>query len=133
MTNSPLITREQRYAEMIYQQIVRVATLDETARNRYGAMAHKLPVLIRTAGLTQALAFVASRSQPEPLALLRDLEHTINVPDLAAESRRAPLAEYISLTHRTLEALLWYKRFTQSVLDIHSAQAAEEYDAGGTP
>lgn len=47
-------TRDQRYADLIRQQVQKIKeekTREECAR--YGSMAHKLPILIHTAGLAQ--------------------------------------------------------------------------------
>ena len=57
---------EQQYAAEIYEQISQYpGNLSEDApdRKRYGSMAHKLPILVRQAGLVQALAFVESRNK----------------------------------------------------------------------
>ncbi len=113
-----LQTRDQKYAVDAYN---RVKTVHETARDRYGSMAHKLPILIRTAGLAQALAFVNARGKEEHKRLLNDLALTLkqqNRENLAETAMNAPLSEYIYLTQQALAALLWYKRFAQSVLDV---------------
>jgi len=39
-------------------------------------------------------------------------------------AREAELTEYMLLTRQALAALLWYKRFAQSLLDVTDAQAA---------
>lgn len=113
-------TRNQKFAASIFEQVSRLKN-DESYRNRYGAMAHQLPVLVRTAGLAQALAFVQTRKKDEYNQLLTDLSATIGQPDasaLIAKSRDAQLGEYLLLTRQILDALLWYKRFAQSVLGV---------------
>ncbi|NJL33179.1 MAG: type III-B CRISPR module-associated protein Cmr5, partial [Chloroflexaceae bacterium] len=62
-------TREQRLAAKIFKQVQEVdrkfPTTDEDSkkqRTRYGGMCHKLPILIRTAGLAQALAFLHAKA-----------------------------------------------------------------------
>jgi len=120
-----MLTRDQRYAEQIYQQVSQVP---EAERQKYGSMAHKLPILIRTAGLAQALAFVDSRGSDEQKKLLDHIAAVVNEPDLVARSRTAELADYMRLTRNVLAALLWYKRFAQSVLGV---EAGEEAEGGG--
>lgn len=113
-------TRDQKYASDAYIRVSQIAK--EGRKTSYGSMAHKLPVLIRSAGLAQGLAFVESREKQ----LLTDLAFTVgygSVEELLSQSRQADLHEYIHLTKQVLDALLWYKRFAQSVLGI---QASDE-------
>jgi CRISPR-associated protein Cmr5 len=123
-----MLTRDQRYAKQIYEQVSQVP---EAERQKYGSMAHKLPVLIRTAGLAQALAFVDSRGSDEQKKLLDHLAVVVNeqnAQNLLARSRTAELADYMRLTRNVLAALVWYKRFAQSVLGV---AAGEEAEGGG--
>lgn len=118
-------TRNQEYAALIFQQ---VSEIEEAAKKKYGSMAHKLPVLIRTAGLAQALEFVNTRSEEPQRRLLKHLAQVINgsMPEaLLARSRTEPLSEYMHLTHQVLTALLWYKRFAQSILRVEVNDEAE--------
>ena len=122
-------TRDQEYAVHAYNQVKTVKHMPEAARDRYGSMAHKLPILIRTAGLAQALAFVNARGKKEHKDLLDDLARTLkqqNRENLAETAMNAGLSEYIYLTQQTLAALLWYKRFAQSVLDVQPGTEESE-------
>jgi CRISPR-associated protein Cmr5 len=113
-------TRSQRFAAVIFTQVNdEVKPQGDAYRKKYGSMAHKLPVLIRTAGLAQALSFVESRGEAEHKKLLSHLATVINEEDLARRSRTiTDLNQYMRLTREVLSALLWYKRFAQSVLDV---------------
>jgi CRISPR-associated protein Cmr5 len=92
------------------------------AQDKYSTMARKLPVLILSAGLVEALAFVESRGDNAQTRLLDDVAHTVNWPGatsaetLAERSRTAELGEYMLLTRRVIDALTWYKRYAESVL-----------------
>jgi CRISPR-associated protein Cmr5 len=112
-------TRDQKYAKIVHEQISRLAA--ENSDNRqYASLALKLPVLIRTSGLAQAVAFVKSRGKDDGEKLLNHLSRTLeleNGTNLETKIREAGLVEYMHLTRRTLAALLWYKRFAQSVLN----------------
>lgn len=122
-------THDQKYAVDAYNRVKTVKQLSKIARDRYGSMAHKLPILIRTAGLAQALAFVNARGKNEHKRLLNDLALTLtqqNRENLAEMAMNAELNEYIYLTQQALAALLWYKRFAQSVLNVQPG--AEESD-----
>ncbi len=100
----------------------------EIERKKYGAMAHKLPVLIRTAGLAQALGFLDAKSSEKMNGrLLEDLASTLgkSQDELLRHSRgddNQSLGDYLRLTQETLAALLWYKRFAQSVLGVEQGE-----------
>ncbi|GIX07837.1 MAG: CRISPR system Cmr subunit Cmr5 [Candidatus Poribacteria bacterium] len=118
-------TRDQLYAQTVYAQVSQMAgeEIPKSDRNAYGSMAHRLPALIRSAGLAQALAFVEARGKEPHKRLLDHLAQTLGEgsrSDLLERSRRAELPEYLDLTRRALAALNWYKRFAQSILEVES-------------
>lgn len=114
-------TLQQRMAVTAHRLI---HTVGEDDKQKYGTMAHRLPMLIRRSGLAQALAFVEARGQAPQHTLLQHLAETIeydgisNRAELVAQSRAAHLADYMLLTRRTMAALVWYVRFTESVLKV---------------
>lgn len=123
-----MFTRNQRYASAIYEQVSQIQRkYKEKERNEYGSMSHKLPILIRSAGLAQALAFVASRGSDSQQELLEHLAQVVisqdaNADQLLTRSRTAPLNQYMQLSQSVMAALLWYKRFAQSVLGVEASQ-----------
>ena len=133
-----MLTREQAYAAKIYAQVIsEIAPMAPAKQKKYGSMAHKLPVLIRVAGLAQALQFVESRGSNEHRRLLKHLALTLDYTDdggdnaptaeakMLAESRTLGIAAYMHLTQRALTALQWYKRFAQSVLKVEAGDQAD--------
>lgn len=129
-------TRSQQYAATIFAQVetIRAAYPDENAkrdkakRQKYGSLAHTLPVLIRTAGLTQALAFAETRTdaiQKETFLEHLALAVGLNRNQLLSRSREDDLSDYMRLTQQVLDALLWYKRFAQSVLKVDPSEDAD--------
>lgn len=124
-------TRNQILAAKVYERVKEqesTAPKGTRARTSYGSMAHKLPVLIRTAGLAQALAFLETRGDEGQRTLLKHLEIIFDMRpgELATRSRIVELGEYMLLTRQCLDALLWFKRFAQSVLDVDASVEAEE-------
>jgi CRISPR-associated protein Cmr5 len=117
-------TIEQQYAAKIYSQVAEFGgryLKDSPERKMYGAVSHKLPILVRTAGLTQALAFIESRGPGPSHELLDHLAQVVvgnNMAELLNQSRESELQDYIYLARRTEVALKWYKRFAQSVLEV---------------
>jgi CRISPR-associated protein Cmr5 len=119
-------TKNQQLAEITYKL---VTTLKKEGKpdqqQRYGGMAHNLPALIRSAGLCQALTFVETRDDPGCKTLLDHIAKTVqgeqsSTEKLLAAARTSELLEYIRLTREVLQALNWFKRFAQSVLETDS-------------
>ena len=121
-------TRDQELAARILEQVSEIAGRSETSRRKYGSMAHKLPVLIRTAGLVQALAFVDARGESVHHTLLDHIAKVVGFDgrsNLLDRSRTAALTEYMGLSQQIMNALLWYKRFAQSVLGVEQGTEPE--------
>lgn len=116
-----LTTRDQKYAAVIYEQVVKVSAKD---KDDYGRLANHLPVLVKKAGLAQALSFAEAKAESGDLQLLNDLQQAIRQIsdqsnlDLRSESLTAALPKYLWLTQQVMTALHWYKRFAQSVLNV---------------
>ena len=94
--------------------------------NKYGSMAHRLPILIRTAGLAQAVGFVESRGDDSQKLLLQHVSRVVSVDNLGEASRKANLQEYMRLTRDVMAALVWYKRFAESVLGVDQSLDGDE-------
>lgn len=121
-----MLTRNQEYAAKIFDQ---VNALPKEEHKKYGSMAHKLPILIRTTGLVQALEFVNSRGDASQRKLLGHLALVLGCQNeqlLLKTSREAALSDYMYMTHKALAALTWYKRFAQSVLDVAPGEGEGE-------
>jgi CRISPR-associated protein Cmr5 len=115
-------TRDQKLAAKIFKQVQDEVENKDFAKS-YGATAHKLPVLVRAAGLAQALAFVDARGKKPQHLLLDHLAKTVcganaKRDELLKRSREDELEKYLHLTQQVMDALLWYKRFAQSVLKV---------------
>ncbi len=126
-----MLTRHQSYAARIFEQVNELREKGEKECKKYGSVAHRLPVLIRKAGLAQALAFVEARcgTEGEGQRLLDHLAVVIGEKtrsELLCRSRTASLPDYMHLTRQVLAALFWYKRFAQSVLRVEAGDNSEE-------
>jgi CRISPR-associated protein Cmr5 len=117
-------TVQQEYAQKVHKRVEsfgKTHPKDDEARNQYGGMAHKFPVLVRQAGLIQALAFVHTRGKEAHKTLLGDLAQVVagqSAEEFVRQCREADLMTYMWLTRQTLNALEWFKRFAQSVLKV---------------
>lgn len=116
---------DQERAVLAYQHIEPLLA-DKALAKKYGAMALKLPILVRTAGLCQALHFVESRKDGACDQLLGDLAQQLKRVDrqitdalsLCKYVRQANLQQYLHLTREATATLQWYARLAQSVLNI---------------
>ena len=135
-----LHSRDQEFAKTVYEQVSAFKQLHTNAEGKtdkkvkqYGSMAHKLPLMIRSAGLAQTLAFVQVKSKKQKACeqLLDDLAKTLNQLNgekFVDQSRIVSLDEYMFLTQNALAALLWYKRYAQSVLDVEPGDEPDDAD-----
>ena len=130
-------TNQQKYAQKAFGHAEEVAKKHKKGseyRQKYGSMSHKLPLLIRTSGLAQALAFVEAKNKPAYSELLNHLATTVKWQGatdgkaLAAKSRTEHLDGYILLTRRVSSALIWYKRFAESILEVKVTDNTPEGD-----
>jgi CRISPR-associated protein Cmr5 len=115
-------TRDQVYASKAYHDVETFSAehKGQDERDAYKSMVQSLPVLVRTAGLAQALAFVKTRDGQRSTILshLDELLHDdLGSESLLTRSRTARLGEYMYLTRQVMSALLWYKRFAEWLLD----------------
>lgn len=110
-------TLDQQFAEKAYEKVK--GYKENPEREQYVSVAQELPILVRTAGLAEALAFMESRKEKPPKDLLDHLSDVLGFATrnaLLERSREAEMQEYMYLTRCTMLALKWFKRFAQSVL-----------------
>ncbi len=109
----------QTLARSVYDRIeaINAAGRDDSYKKKYGKMTLKLPALVQSAGLLQALAFVENNDEIPPKDLVGDLAAVLVFPskqDLLNACINSPFGEYRYLTRRSVIALTWFKRFAQS-------------------
>jgi CRISPR type III-B/RAMP module-associated protein Cmr5 len=120
-----MATAHQRRASLASQF---VAGVPESMQKRYNALAHKLPVLLRTSGLVQVLAFLrakagatdenasAERRLAEQLGrhlqAAKYVKDGVNVEAVHAEIMKAPYVEYLRMQQEAIACSAWHKRFS---------------------
>jgi CRISPR-associated protein Cmr5 len=138
---------DQKRAAQAYRDVssLKTAKFSEKETKQYGVMALKLTALIRSAGLCQAVHFVASRvkkdeadkNKENPYALLlKHLAGQLNRVNSSIENkdpgslckivREAELNEYLHLTREALAVVNWYGRLAQSELKVKLTDDVEE-------
>lgn len=133
------MTREQKRAAQAFEDVtyIKNKTNDEMPK-RYATVVYQLIILIRTAGLIQALEFIENLShsgkQSAGSLLLDSLGKQMGRFDdkikdghtLREYVRNAELGEYLILSREVMAAMVWYKRFVQSVLKINETDTQND-------
>lgn len=105
----------------------------------YGGLCHEFPILVRNAGLCQALAFhiakAAGETSPRAAAHGKLLEHVARVlavekNELLATIQNAETREYFFYTRRVLATWAFFKRFAVSILEVAPSDEVYQSDKG---
>jgi CRISPR-associated protein Cmr5 len=133
---------DQKRAAQAYRDVKSLPD-DKEFQKRYGVTALKLTALIRSAGLCQAVHFIASRIKNDQAptkkanpyeVFLNHLAAQLNRLDekitdqisLCAQIRGASLANYLHLTREALAVANWYGRLARSELNVDPTQESED-------
>lgn len=135
--SAPTITRAQRDLALAERLVTEVEAEPEAVRRIYGGLCHSFPVLVRSCGLCQALAYsqakAAAGEGPRRRAhelLLCHVGILLESPDdPLGRVREAEVVEYMLATRRVLGAWIYFKRFAVSILKQEDSRGAEREEA----
>lgn len=124
-------TLEQQRAATAYGHVQDIGQMEQREQKKYASIVHAMPALLRSAGLSQAIHFVASRSDPAQRILLDHfavqlsrVDQDIFSPEsLLARVRVAELVDYLRLSQEALFCADWYRRLVQGILKIEAGEA----------
>ncbi len=149
------MTRSQQLMRLAEEKVRVVAQASDTVKKTYGGLCHEFPVMVRTCGLCQAVAFSLDKAEgnvahallldhvADVLGVARnrvDLAHSIETmsdngaAEALDEARRNQLArcvetmsttEYMLATRKVVSAWLFFKRFAVSILKVKDARDSE--------
>ncbi|MDW8108000.1 MAG: type III-B CRISPR module-associated protein Cmr5, partial [Armatimonadota bacterium] len=112
---------------------------DHPVRRIYGGLCHNFPVLVRTCGLCQAVAFSVDKAgaadsnsndekdrakahhlhlQHIARVLADSCDESISTDNLLDRILGASLEEYIRYTRQVLAAWVYFRRFARSILKV---------------
>jgi CRISPR-associated protein Cmr5 len=124
-------TRAQQDMELAARLVQEVKSRQskETAQI-YGGLCHSFPVLVRTCGLCQALAFSKAKAGEEKdpreeahSLLLQHVQKVLGIPgDLLQSVREASASDYMLYTRRVLSAWVYFKRFAESIIGVSAPE-----------
>lgn len=121
-------TRNQEYAVRIYEQVRKIRDLHPKEAPAYGRYAHKLPIMILTEGLVNAVSFVRVKNSDNGF-LLQDITTLIgkefgagDVDGFLDVIRKADIETYMILTQKIQDSLVWYKRYSKTILNVEGEE-----------
>ena len=127
-------TRAQQDMELAARLVQEVRSQDRETQQIYGGLCHSFPVMVRTCGLCQALAFSQAKAgdgqdarEKAHRLLLQHVQKVLSLNgDVLQVVREASASQYMLYTRRVLSAWVYFKRFAESILEVKSAASAEE-------
>lgn len=122
------MSRERQRA-LKTQAHVKLVPKDE--HKPYASLAYQLPVLLRTAGLAQTVAFLASRSNERGKRLTLQLGECLGIERNDAGRVFSSIAEaktgaYIALSAEAVACADWYVRHVQAILKVERTDTEDE-------
>lgn len=133
-----MATLDQRRAALAFEHVSEfVGDAKQGDAKKYASMVHKLPALLASAGLCQALYFVESRSDERREHQRKLVDHLAkqleridpqitSTAKLLERTRGADLASYLRLTQETIACAAWYRRMVQAVLKLEADADRED-------
>jgi len=127
-------TRAQQDMDLAARLVQEVRSQDRETQQIYGGLCHSFPVMVRTCGLCQALAFSQAKAgdgqdarEKAHRLLLQHVQKVLALNgDVLPAVREASASQYMLYTRRVLSAWVYFKRFAESILEVKSAASAEE-------
>lgn len=130
-----MIIRAKQDLKQAYEEINEINSRgDKVERTKYGRLCHAFPIMVRTCGLCQAVAFSMDKKTPgagdetaENRAQRLLLEHVAgilgcerNCDALMRRVQDGGVREYMLDTRRVLRAWVYRKRFAVSILSVEA-------------
>jgi len=120
------MNRQQEDLERALTHVQHMVDTPRETREIYGGLCHTFPVLVRTNGLCQTLAFFHEKKSAEGARgtayqhIWRHIAETLGrQPDtLLNDVQKMNSIEYLRASRRLVEAWVYYKRFAISILDV---------------
>ncbi|MCC6157455.1 MAG: type III-B CRISPR module-associated protein Cmr5 [Deltaproteobacteria bacterium] len=128
--------QSQKWARLAYvhmQTPARVAKKDKM--EKYGGLWMRLPYLVLTNGLSQAVAFIASKydeqKKPEFGWVLSDLAAILGYTQNTVQTEIQSFPDtrkYALATRQVLDASIWYKRYAEGIYGLDPTNDAARGD-----
>jgi CRISPR-associated protein Cmr5 len=126
--------RGQKYLLLAAEQVKKVRGTE--AADIYGGLCHNFPIMVRSLGLCQTLAYYESKmvgkDKNRTEAYSQKLSDVHAITDIGTDkvlstyAASLPVLEYMQLTRNILDASIYFKRFAVSLLKVDSASQVDE-------
>lgn len=118
-------SQSSRYARVALK-CVREANKTDYAKE-YGRLCLLFPSLVMINGLRMAVAFFQSKSKQgkEYERFLQDLKNVIDIRDWEIILYEMTITDYQELTRRTVKAVVWFKRYAETIIQVESTEIME--------
>lgn len=131
--------RDQDRAKLAHRDVLAVKEKgQESYSKKYATYVHKMPALISSAGLCQAVWFIHSRNTGKDAAdtflvnLAQQLAYVepklkgASAEGLCKVVEEATLSTYLRLTQEAFLCSAWYRRMVQGVLKIDASEGDDD-------
>jgi CRISPR-associated protein Cmr5 len=131
-------TRAQEHLALAERLVSEAERKSKEVQSIYGGLCHSFPVMVRTCGLCQALAFSTAKATGKE-ATARVQAHTLLLKHVGEvigcdgdslsifkKVREADTLDYMHQTRLVLTAWVYFKRFAVSILKVEDSRDAEE-------
>lgn len=133
---------EQKRAQIALKSVKTISEKDKDEQKRYATVVYQAIALIQTAGIVQAISFLHAitneKKREQGKNLINQLATHLSEFDASIKKEKgqtlfdcavkADLSTYMLLTKEAISALVWHRRFVQSILKIDRQQANEGND-----
>ena len=125
--------RAQKYLAIAATQVANV--VGTSGAPIHGGLCHNFPVLVRSLGLCQTLAYYEAKATQGTADRRDAYKHRLDdvraITGIKAESLSTYAAglsvlDYMQLTRDVLDAAIFFKRFAVSILKVENAGSAQE-------
>lgn len=114
-------TRDQEFAKKSYDAVSARINRCDTNQKEYRSFAKRLPTLIHTCGLMQAMAFALAKNGMQ-LSVLEDFVAVMQSPQVTANNfarqcQDAEMPQYMHTSRLAMLAAGWIKRQTDALIE----------------
>ncbi len=110
----------QQYAEVAYRTLTEFATSHPAKAKELGRLCHEFPSLVMLNGLRLTWTFFTGKSESDGAHqhYLKAIREAVNTK---SDIVSLEFADYRYMTRQMLDAAVWFKRYAEAILNVHSA------------
>jgi len=112
----------QQYAEVAYRTLTEFAKSHPEKAKELGRLCHTFPSLVMLNGLRLTWIFFTSKDGPQDAHrhYLEAIREAVGI-ESGIDTLELKSADYRYMTRQMLDAAVWFKRYAEAILNVHSA------------